>query len=465
MPIVFTGLAQEVCANLIQSLDKSGQVRLLTAEEALSSTPARVKPGRVVWFYRAPWALPETWDACQASQTAEEILSLWLKHHRALLRKRRAWGTHLLLVNADRVDFRALLDFLNLPAEAAKSERVDRDSFSVLNALLARSFESSFAEHWDVFEALEALAWHSGESSPDEAEDLAMSDAAVLNTFQLLLDSRALPGTKDRLAKAQVQVQQHGEELVALRGELEQARRDATQLKATHLQTLEANAQTKAKLEADVTTLRDEGRSLLAQLHRVQEELEKTYLESRGKLVAADKQRAELAGELTKLQAELKEQADMAAATTAALTKLQKEKSTEGALQGKLKAELAQLHNEKAAVTAAAEKLQRELDTVRLQLAQEVRARERTTRQAVEQAQAKLKVLQEENELMLLQMHQVQEELERYFFENRQLHEFVTQSRDSQDRARKLISRLMMANGVSPLPIPDSAPVSSPVST
>ena len=46
--------------------------------------------------------------------------------------------------------------------------------------------------------------------------------------------------------------------------------------------------------------------------------------------------------------------------------------------------------------------------------------------------------------LTLLQLHQVQEELEQHFLENRQLQQVMGQSRSSLDRARRLISRLML---------------------
>ena len=46
--------------------------------------------------------------------------------------------------------------------------------------------------------------------------------------------------------------------------------------------------------------------------------------------------------------------------------------------------------------------------------------------------------------MLLLQLHQVQEELEQYFLDNRQLQQVMGQSRHSLDRARHLISRLML---------------------
>ena len=72
------------------------------------------------------------------------------------------------------------------------------------------------------------------------------------------------------------------------------------------------------------------------------------------------------------------------------------------------------------------------------------------SQQLAEQGRTQALELERENELLLLQLHQVQEELEQYFLDNRQLQQVMGQSRHSLDRARHLISRLMLASASRP---------------
>ena len=85
---------------------------------------------------------------------------------------------------------------------------------------------------------------------------------------------------------------------------------------------------------------------------------------------------------------------------------------------------------------AAQHQLNQELRTSRGALA--------AAQQLADQGLVQHKALEGENELLLLQLHQVQVEMERYFLENRQLQQVMGQTHHSLDRARHLISRLML---------------------
>lgn len=143
--------------------------------------------------------------------------------------------------------------------------------------------------------------------------------------------------------------------------QLQHSHRQMEQLQQTHLRTQQRVLEQDQLLSSRNTALQDseqENGLLLQQLHKVQEELESRYLQSQ--------EQAKKLAEMHKLQADLKAAQDKA-------VKLQHAEAL-------LKKELQQA----TAKPASAE-------------------------------------LQEENDLLLTQLHKVQEELERYYLENHQL--------------------------------------------
>ncbi len=144
----------------------------------------------------------------------------------------------------------------------------------------------------------------------------------------------------------------------------------------------DSEATAKQALQVQLKNTEEENALLLEQLHKVQEELESRYLQSQ--------EQAKKLAEIPKLQAVLKSAQEQA-------SKLQQAEAAAQKLQADLKAA-----QEKAAKLQQAEaQLKKELQ------------------QAV--AKSASAELQEENELLLGQLHKVQEELERYYLENHQL--------------------------------------------
>jgi chromosome segregation ATPase len=74
--------------------------------------------------------------------------------------------------------------------------------------------------------------------------------------------------------------------------------------------------------------------------------------------------------------------------------------------------------------------------------------------QLAEQCKARAAEIESINDLLLLQVHQPQEELEKFFIENQQLRQVMSQSSQSFDRARRLISRLMLTEREGGLALP-----------
>lgn len=161
--------------------------------------------------------------------------------------------------------------------------------------------------------------------------------------------------------------------------------------------------------EAQLQANEQENRLLLEQLHKVQEELESRYMKAQ--------QHEKLLAELPKLKADLKASQEKSTALQNAgrekqvlQEQLQKELASRKAQaqqhekllveQAKIKAELKAAQDKATQLQSSEDKLKKELQT--------------------ERAKAPLAELQKENELLLGQLHKVQEELERYYLENAQ---------------------------------------------
>lgn len=165
--------------------------------------------------------------------------------------------------------------------------------------------------------------------------------------------------------------------------------------------------------EAQLQESGQENQLLLEQLHKVQEELESRYMKAQ--------QHEKLLAELPKLKADLKASQEKSTALQNAsrekqalqeqLQKVQQELASRKTLaqqhekllaeQAKVKAELKAAQDKATQLQSSEDKLKKELQT--------------------ERAKAPLAELQKENELLLDQLHKVQEELERYYLENCQI--------------------------------------------
>lgn len=142
-----------------------------------------------------------------------------------------------------------------------------------------------------------------------------------------------------------------------------------------------------------------ENELLLAQLHTVQEELESHYLNNKAKSET-----------LTKELENLKKEKEILSTTTQI-----KEKEFE-----EQKTQLNNLKKEKEILNATAQAKQKELETQKSQATEHAAKLQKELETSNAQ---KSKEIEEENELLLTQLHMVQEELERYYLENQKLKE------------------------------------------
>ncbi len=157
-------------------------------------------------------------------------------------------------------------------------------------------------------------------------------------------------------------------------------------------------------LELSVSEQTREGELLLSQLHKVQEELERQYL-----------QKAEIEKLKTQQDRQLQHQISLAKNKEEEVISLIKKVAEIQKQLETTKASGRQSENEKNNLNVAL------VETKKLLSA----AKAKQQNQFDEQAQ-KFEILQQENELLLTQMHKVQEELERYFLENQKLKQHLT---------------------------------------
>lgn len=191
--------------------------------------------------------------------------------------------------------------------------------------------------------------------------------------------------------------------------QLQQSHSQIEQLRQASLAAQQQAQEQQRLLNSSTTALQSteqENALLLEQLHKVQEELESRYLQAQ--------EQAKKLAELPKIQANLKaaqEKADKLQQAEAAAHKLMVDLKAAQEKANKLQQAEATTHKLKADLQAAQETIKK------------IQQTEAQLKKSLEQASAKADSaeLQEENELLLTQLHKVQEELERYYLENRQL--------------------------------------------
>ena len=197
----------------------------------------------------------------------------------------------------------------------------------------------------------------------------------------------------------------------------------------------------------------EENELLLTQLHQVQEELERHYLDGQKLKQSLEAAQAQ-AKQLPTVQAELKktqETLKTAQGKANELPKIQEKlKEIQTALQT-AQAQAKQLPTVQAELKKTQETLKITQDKANeLPKVQEKLKEAQAALQAAktQKAAAPSQELKEENELLLLQLHQVQEELERYYLENQKLkigsaHKPKAEARDyygAADRIKRQLS-------------------------
>jgi len=223
------------------------------------------------------------------------------------------------------------------------------------------------------------------------------------------LENQKLDDTSNRLEKEKAALEKRINELDAKTKQLETEKQKLVQdngalnkdKAALTQRTSQLDAKTK-QLEGKIKDSEEENELLLLQLHQVQEELETTFLKNQ-KLDDTsnrlEKEKAALEKRINELDAKTKQ--------------LESEKQ-------KLAQDNGALSKDKATLTqriAGLEARTKELETHNQQQKKEIETGGRHA-QKIEELENRLRDTSDENELLLLQLHQVQEELEKYFLGN-----------------------------------------------
>ncbi|WP_448871324.1 hypothetical protein [Desulfobulbus propionicus] len=333
---------------------------------------------RWIWLYRGPWSMLAAPSDIPADQ---QLLDKWLEQQRVVLKLHHEKPATVLLVNRKTTTAQELFSSLGLtplPTKTASSPEQND-----LSMALAKLFEWIDPYFWEVFEALEAVAWIP-KGNPLFRNQLAPpSLETVLQITTLLTAGHRLPEVEKELSE---QLQ--------------------------HVHELRSNLKKIQVSDSELNELKQENELLLLQLHQVQEELEKTFLENRERSAALEEE---------------------------------KKKQTQKAVQTKQDYQI--LEQQLAELVTAEKKSAETLEKVRQAnthlLAEKKALAERNT-ELEQRAAHELKELQEENELLLLQLHQVQEELESYFLAGQQMGVTLIQSQHTMDQARQLLCRIAL---------------------
>lgn len=267
---------------------------------------------------------------------------------------------------------------------------------------------SQASELYEQLQAAASLPQRSGNSKGNSSLECIQTERnhSAWSAFvaqQATLQERALRITQlgKTLDEQVLQMQQLDLQLAQLK-EVQAATRQQTKVQQRLLSNHEAQLQESGQ----------ENRLLLEQLHKVQEELESRYMKAQ--------QHEKLLAELPKLKADLKASQEKNTALQNAsrekqalqeqLQKVQQELASRKTLAQQHEKLLAEQAKVKAELKAAQDKAT-QLQSSEVKLKKELQ---------MERAKAPVVELQKENELLLGQLHKVQEELERYYLENAQ---------------------------------------------
>lgn len=411
---VWNGLALDLLlGNLDQPLWGWSDPKAITQLDYWAQLDAKLA---FVLVYDEPHRVLIEAARARANQLADnaglrQLLDNWVAYNGALLRFYLRHPQRCLLVHAQQVRRAAdsyfrqlqpllavplLRDVIDTPTPLAQREQHHETALPVAAAL---------PEQWAV--AIEAVgldpqpfsqALTAEETERYLIDDVLAAHPAALQMYAELESAANLPhsGTPkplernpdvawralvqqrafiaDLLTQFQAEQRRHADALAQLREELQESRH-REQLQLAHA------SQEAAEREAELADLKNRLRQsehdnelLLNQLHQVQEELERGHLERQQLQQRGEAQAREIQRQAEQLQQR----------------------------EGELKLAQAQRAQAEAERDAAREQAQQRA-------------------QAVAERDKQVKELTEENELLLNQLHQVQEELERYYLENQKL--------------------------------------------
>ena len=452
MQTLLSGLSEQASRAYVgAAFDGAFSLQWKPAAQFMNHTDNAESIHQRVWLYRAPWA----WLADGTIANAAAALQQWQAEQRAVLQLRRTLRQRLIIVNIDRVPAQVLFERLGMAYHDEPVHMFD----DPLAAVLGGVFEQMAPECWTLYEALEAGAWLPAGEPEFRSNRPLPTNSGLVELLDLIHSGRQQPITQLQLHERettinilrreaeQVHNMQHGrqnereqlltqlqrtQQVLAEREAESQTLRDQRNALQQQLaQALAENQQAVQAVDAVPAGARpaaEENPLLLAQLHHSLEELEKRHRAG----LSIQQQLAALMQDLALARA------------TQVSQHLQPDHSAAPQYNEENKLLLAQLHQvqeelekrhlESQASNDKYSKLRKELD--------QVLAAQEQSGKDLAGAAANAQALSEENELLLSQLHLVQEELENYYLANREILAAMDQSNHTLHRARKVMSRV-----------------------
>jgi len=400
-----------------------------------------VKRGAVLLVYASPAAflselLKRMAEAPVAREDLEPLvtksLEFWHAYHVALLEQYRLNENRALLISADHgIPLEALLSIMaqrfgprHVPKRTVSVQAEDfpaaahREScFQIVDSLAPECLE--------LYSELESCAELMGREPEFEFESPAQRQAQGRELLLLLAERARVAGV---LAHAEASSNESRESNDVAEQYLRELSASQDQIRTLQEQLRQLNTRVSA-YEAERTALQSENESLRLQPHPVKAEVEQLVLARNEQTRLATERQAQIE-QLTKARDEQTEREADLKARLDQLAKVRHEEATQE------RAERARLVAERDAEIA---RIASERDQAQLL------SRQLTSKIAT--AETEGKALQSENELMLLQRHQVQEELERYYLLYKQSEQLHSETRIQADEASASLGQGPGENG------------------
>jgi|GEM_PF-1031212 len=388
------------------------------------------------------------------SQAPEEALpahlAAWQAQHRALLPFLKRYGKRCLLVRSDEalahpVELAALLKKrLRLPLAAELAGAPIKAGPSAMSLYLARQL---LAEHPALVELgreleplvaplVEDLGALEGEAalpllaSYRQLQDRSAeaSKIALLQEQYARLNAHLQQATNNYQAQYQefqTRTREYAEQIQDLKARLadNQHQLDSqTQELAQQANVVQSERDAAENLSSHQQELQEENELLLLQLHKVQEELEALFLQHEATKKTGAAKEKDLQAQLSQAVKARDDQARLVSEKQIQVATLIKERDAQGRLAGERQVQVTALIKARDEQTKLAMERQQQAEKARSEVANlqaQLKAAKdnQVPAQALKDFESKLKESSEENELMLLQLHQVQEELEHYFLQ------------------------------------------------
>lgn len=393
------------CLPVVSTLAEAttpGQATLVATPVTLAElTTVLANSEQVLLAYEAPEAaiasllqLSQAGDQAARSNNATPVqhaVQQWQQQITGLLTLQRQYRRKLKLLNLQQLAYASTEQLAELQPYWPLTQNVPAAATSI-EQLAASQLLSQSPELSELNLLLQASSLALTELPPLDVQAVLSSaeQAKTQLTEQVTQLQQTLAQQQQQAEVSQQQTESRETELTqSIAAIKQQAELLQTEKLVLQQQLFDAQQQNKAQ----VADLKSENELLLSQLMQVQEELEQYYLASQQHKQQLEQQSAESKAQLQQLQTEVKALTSLNQQQADALTAKQQEISQQ---QNQLK------------------QLQLQLTAQHAELEQAVTSQQQQ-KVALQQAETAQNELQAENELLLTQLMNVQEELERYY--------------------------------------------------